>query len=189
MRCPGCGDEANRVIDTRDSRDGGEIRRRRQCEECGRRFTTRERIERTLPKVRKRDERREDYDREKLLASIERSCVKRPISADSIDRLVEAIERRIQEFGEKEISSRYLGERAMELLTEIDPLAAVRFASVFHNFQSTEDYAAFFASLAGIRVSSESSEVADSDDNSEAKEAVGVAGDGQGESSPGGKLA
>ncbi len=147
MRCPSCADEANRVVDTRDSRDGLEIRRRRECEECGHRFTTRERCEQQLPKVIKRDERREDYDPAKLLESITRSCVKRPISTDAIGRLVEGIERRLQENGEKEVSSRYVGECVMERLTALDVLAAVRFASVFQNFQSTEDYAAFFAGL------------------------------------------
>ena len=110
MRCPSCGDEANRVIDTRLSRDGEEIRRRRECEECGRRFTTRERVEQQLPKVVKRDERREDYDRAKLLAGIESACVKRPVPVEAIDRLIDRVERRLQERGEKEVPSRLIGE-------------------------------------------------------------------------------
>ena len=125
----------------------GEIRRRRECEECGRRFTTRERTEMVLPRIIKRDERREDYDRAKLLTGVERACEKRPVSIDAIERLVDRIERRLQETAEKEVPSRYLGERAMEELTALDPLAAVRFASVFRNFQSTEEYAEFFATL------------------------------------------
>ncbi len=80
MRCPFCSDEGNRVIDTRLARDGEEIRRRRECEECGRRFTTRERVEVVLPKIIKRDERREEYQREKLLRGIDRACMKRPVS-------------------------------------------------------------------------------------------------------------
>ncbi len=147
MRCPYCADPTNRVIDSRLGRNGGEIRRRRECLECGRRFTTRERVEATLPKVRKRDQRREDYDREKLLSGIERACQKRPISAELIDRIVDRIERRLQEIGEREVASRYLGERAMEELTAIDSLAAVRYASVFRNFQSTAEYAEFLAAL------------------------------------------
>lgn len=147
MHCPFCGDAANRVIDTRVARDGDEIRRRRECLECGRRFTTRERVEAVLPKITKRDERREDYAREKLLAGIERACEKRPVSIDAIERLVDRIERRLQETGEKEVTSSYVGERAMEELTALDTLAAVRFASVFRDFQRTEDYADFFASL------------------------------------------
>lgn len=147
MRCPSCGDEANRVIDTRLARDGGEIRRRRECEECGGRFTTYERVELNLPKVIKRDERREDYDRAKLLAGIENACVKRPISVEAIERLIDRLERWLQESGSKEMASRFIGERVMEELTAIDPLAAVRFASVFRDFDSTEDYAAWFAAL------------------------------------------
>jgi transcriptional repressor NrdR len=147
VRCPSCGDEANRVIDTRLARDGEEIRRRRECEECGRRFTTRERVEQFLPRIIKRDERREDYKRDKLLAGIEHACVKRPISTEAIERMVDRIERRLQEGGDKEVSSAYLGGRVMEELTAVDHLAAVRFASVFQNFQSTEEYAEFFAAL------------------------------------------
>ena len=147
MQCPFCGDESDKVVDTRLARDGAEIRRRRECLECGRRFTTRERVEATLPKVRKRDQRREDYDREKLLSGIERACQKRPISAELIERIVDRIERRLQEIGEREVASRYLGERAMEELTAIDSLAAARYASVFRNFQSTAEYAEFFAAL------------------------------------------
>ncbi|CAG0975349.1 partial Transcriptional repressor NrdR, partial [Myxococcaceae bacterium] len=87
MRCPYCADEANRVIDSRLGKDGLEIRRRRECLECGRRFTTRERVEEVLPKVIKRDERREDFDRSKLLAGVQRACAKRPISVLAIERL------------------------------------------------------------------------------------------------------
>jgi len=147
VQCPFCGDESDKVVDTRLARDGAEIRRRRECLECGRRFTTRERVETVLPRVRKRDQRREDYDRGKLLLGIERACQKRPISAELIERIVDRIERRLQEIGEREVASRYLGERAMEELTAIDSLAAVRYASVFQNFQSTAEYAEFFAAL------------------------------------------
>jgi transcriptional repressor NrdR len=147
VQCPFCGDESDKVVDTRLARDGAEIRRRRECLECGRRFTTRERVETVLPRVRKRDQRREDYDRKKLLSSIERACQKRPISAEWIERIVDRIERRLQEIGEREVASQYLGERAMEELTAIDSLAAVRYASVFRNFQSTAEYADFFAAL------------------------------------------
>ena len=147
MRCPYCSDEANRVIDSRLGRDGAEIRRRRECIECGRRFTTRERVEEILPKVCKRDERREDYEREKLLAGIQKACEKRPLSVDAIERLVDRIERHLQESGEKEVPSRWIGERVMDELKRLDPVAAARFASVFRNFQSVDDYTAFFAEL------------------------------------------
>ena len=147
MRCPYCSDEANRVIDSRLGRDGAEIRRRRECIECGRRFTTRERVEEILPKICKRDERREDYERDKLVAGIQKACEKRPMSADAIERLVDRIERQLQESGEKEVPSAAIGERVMEELKRLDPVAAARFASVFRNFQSVDDYTAFFAEL------------------------------------------
>lgn len=147
MRCPFCGDESSRVIDSRLARDAQEIRRRRQCDECQRRFTTRERVEETWPRVIKRDERREDYDRGKLLVSVERACEKRPIATEAIERLVDRIERRLVESGEREIASRWIGDRTMEELVAIDPLAAVRFASVFRDFQSADDYRAFFDAL------------------------------------------
>ncbi len=147
MRCPNCGDDGNRVVDTRLARDGEEIRRRRECDECGRRFTTRERLERTMPRVIKRDERREDFDRRKLLTSIEAACVKRPVSADAVERALDRIEKGIQESGEKEVMSADVGERTMRELVALDHLAAVRFASVFRSFQSGEDYTAFFQDL------------------------------------------
>jgi transcriptional repressor NrdR len=147
VRCPFCSDEGNRVIDTRLVRDGEEIRRRRECEECGRRFTTRERVEVVLPKIIKRDERREEYQREKLLRGIDRACMKRPVSAEAVERLLDRVERRLQESGEKEVTSRYVGERVLEELVALDSLTAVRFASVFRDFQGSRDYAAFFAAL------------------------------------------
>jgi transcriptional repressor NrdR len=147
VRCPFCADETNKVVDTRLAREGEEIRRRRECLECGRRFTTRERVEVQIPRLIKRDQRREVYDRQKLLTGIERACQKRPISTERIERIVDRIERRLQELGEKEVPSRYVGEKTMDELTAVDPLAAVRFASVFRDFQNTEEYAAFFEAL------------------------------------------
>ena len=146
MRCPYCSDEANRVIDSRLGRDG-EIRRRRECLECSRRFTTRERVEEILPKICKRDERREDYERQKLVLGIQKACEKRAVSADAIERLADRVERHLQELGEKEVPSALIGERVMEELKRLDPVAAARFASVFRNFQGVEDYTAFFAEL------------------------------------------
>ena len=124
MRCPYCSDEANRVIDSRLGRDGSEIRRRRECLECGRRFTTRERIDEVLPKIVKRDERREDFQRIKLLNAVEKACEKRPVSADAVEQLVDRVERTVQELGEKEVSSSLVGERMMEELMTLDTLAA-----------------------------------------------------------------
>lgn len=124
-----------------------EIRRRRECGECGRRFTTRERIEDVLPKVVKRDERREEFWREKLVHAVQKACEKRPVSADALERLVDRVERYVQELGRKEVTSHDLGARVLEELVELDTLAAARYASVFHNFQNADDYAAFFASI------------------------------------------
>ena len=147
MRCPSCFDVANRVIDSRLGRDGNEIRRRRECIECGRRFTTRERVEETFPKVVKRDERREEYQREKLLTAVQKACEKRPVSAEALDRLVDRVERHVQELGEKEVTSHLVGERMMEELVGLDHIAAARYASVFLDFQTAEDYRAFFESV------------------------------------------
>jgi transcriptional repressor NrdR len=148
MRCPYCGDENNRVVDSRLGREGSEIRRRRECDECERRFTTRERIEESYPRIVKRDERREEYERAKLLAGIQNACQKRPLSADAIERLIDRLERRMQESGEREVQSRWLGERVLEELCTLDPIAAARFASVFESFGKAEDYARFFARFA-----------------------------------------
>lgn len=151
MRCPYCSDPTNRVIDSRLGRDGGEIRRRRECLECGRRFTTRERIEEVIPKIVKRDERREEYQRSKVLFATQKACEKRPVSADALEQLVDRVERAIQELGEKEVTSALIGERIMEELLALDALAAARFASVFQNFQGAEDYEAFFASVGAAK--------------------------------------
>jgi transcriptional repressor NrdR len=147
MRCPFCGHADNRVIDSRLAREGAEIRRRRECLECTRRFTTRERVEEVLPKVVKRDERREDFDRHKLATSIEKACAKRPVSAAALERLADRVERRLQETGSSEIPSRELGAWVMDELVELDAMAAARFASVFSAFENAEDYEKFFASL------------------------------------------
>jgi transcriptional repressor NrdR len=147
VRCPYCADQTNRVIDSRLGPDQTEIRRRRECAECGRRFTTRERVDEVLPKVVKRDERREEYVRAKLLVATEKACEKRPVSVDDLARLVDRVERYLQELGEKEVTSRLIGERMMDELVNLDPVAAARFASVFRNFQGAEDYIAFFDSV------------------------------------------
>lgn len=137
----------NKVIDSRLGRDGAEIRRRRECLECGRRFTTRERVEEILPKVIKQDGRREEFQREKLIAAVGKACQKRSVSADDLEKLVDRLERAVQDLGQKEIESVWVGQRVMEELVQLDPLAAARFASVFRDFQNAEDYARFFASL------------------------------------------
>lgn len=147
MRCPSCDDESTRVVDTRVGREGVEIRRRRECEECGWRFTTRERVEVQVPKVIKRDQRREEFDRAKLLAGVASACVKRPVPVDAIEGLVDSIERGLQESGEREVDSRQIGDRVMRALREFDDVAAVRFASVYRRFENIGDFAAFIAAL------------------------------------------
>ncbi len=151
MRCPYCSDSTNRVIDSRLGREGSEIRRRRECLECGRRFTTRERIDGVMPKVVKRDGRREEHQRQKLIAAVQKACEKRPVSADALERLLDRVERQLQEFGGREVTSRVIGERVMDGLIELDVLAAARFASVFLDFQGAEDYSNFFASVANTK--------------------------------------
>jgi transcriptional repressor NrdR len=148
MRCPSCGNPESRVVDSRLGRDGAEIRRRRECLECSRRFTTRERIDEVMPKVVKKDERREDYDRAKLVTSLQKACQKRPVSADELERLVDRLEKRLQELADREVASERIGDWVMAELVRLDALAAARFASVFRNFENADDYADFFESLA-----------------------------------------
>jgi len=148
MRCPFCNDPGNRVVDSRLTREGQEIRRRRECDECGRRFTTRERIDDVLPKLIKRDERREEYHRTKLCQGVQKACVKRPVSENAIQRLVDRVERRLAETGEAEVPTALLGDFVLEELGSVDALAAARFASVFRDFKSADDYDAYFATLA-----------------------------------------
>jgi transcriptional repressor NrdR len=149
MRCPYCGRTESRVVDSRVTREGEEIRRRRECEECARRFTTRERVEEVTPKIIKRDERREDYDRDKLVSGVRKACTKRPVSENAIERLVGRVERRLQETTEAEVSTGVLGDLVLQELASLDAIAAARFASVFRGFESSEDYARFFAKELG----------------------------------------
>jgi transcriptional repressor NrdR len=150
VRCPYCSQSTNRVIDSRLGRDGSEIRRRRECLECSRRFTTRERVEEVVPRVVKRDGRREEFLRGKLLSATQKACQKRPVSADDLEKLVDRVERSVTDLGQKEVPSALIGERMLDELVALDPLAAARFASVFRDFRSAEDYEAFFASLAAL---------------------------------------
>jgi transcriptional repressor NrdR len=170
MRCPYCGDDSNRVVDSRLGRDEAEIRRRRECLECGRRFTTRERVEDVLPKLVKRDERREDFDRRKLLASVEKACAKRPVSIDALERLADRIEKRLQETGQAEVASERVGEWTLEELCGVDLMSAARFASVFRGFDSADDYVDFFAAARARRYESAAATglVADDGEGSEA---------------------
>jgi transcriptional repressor NrdR len=140
MRCPYCHDLENRVVDSRLGKDGDSIRRRRHCERCGRRFTTHERVEESLPMVVKKDGRREPFDRAKIVSGLKRACSKRPVSVDTIEALVDRIERQLQESGEREVTSREIGEAVMRELHELDGVAYVRFASVYRSFRDVHEF-------------------------------------------------
>lgn len=135
MKCPFCSHENTRVIDSRPADENNSIRRRRVCDECGKRFTTYEKVE-TIPLiVIKKDNNRETYDRSKIEAGVLRACHKRPISADQINELVDAVETAVFNREEKEISSGMIGEMVMNKLKDLDTVAYVRFASVYREFK------------------------------------------------------
>lgn len=140
MKCPFCGEDNTRVIDSRPSDDNNSIRRRRQCDECSKRFTTYEKVESIPLVVIKKDNIRESYDRSKIEAGIFRSCHKRPISVDQINELVDEIENAIFNLEEKEISSSIIGEIVMDKLKGLDPVAYVRFASVYREFKDVNTF-------------------------------------------------
>lgn len=141
MRCPFCKDEkGSKVLDSREASQGFVIRRRRECLACERRFTTYERVEETPLRVVKKDESREDFDRQKILASLERSCAKRPVDSEKLQELATLIEREIRDVHEREVPSRFIGELIMRELKKLDKVAYVRYASVYRNFQDAEDF-------------------------------------------------
>jgi transcriptional repressor NrdR len=140
VKCPFCAQSENMVIDSRISKDGNAIRRRRECLGCGKRFTTYEFVEEVLPIVVKKDGRRESFDRTKIRAGIKKACEKRPISTDSIETLVDNVERACQEFQDKEIPSSAIGEKVMRELQTLDGVAYVRFASVYRQFRDVSDF-------------------------------------------------
>lgn len=140
MRCPRCGERESRVVDSRGAPSGDAIRRRRQCEGCGFRFTTYERIEESLPFVVKKGGRRELFDRGKLLKGVERACEKRPVAVERLDALVAEVEREVVEAGDKEVDSSRLGEAVMARLRELDEVAYVRFASVYRSFKDIDEF-------------------------------------------------
>jgi transcriptional repressor NrdR len=140
MKCPYCAFSDSKVVDSRPDKGGATIRRRRECEACGKRFTTHERIEEVLPLVTKRDGRREPFDRMKLIAGIQKACEKRPVSVETIEKLVDRLETRLQESGEKEVPTTTLGEWVMLELHGIDQVAYVRFASVYRSFKDISEF-------------------------------------------------
>ncbi|EGG80972.1 transcriptional repressor NrdR [Lachnospiraceae bacterium 2_1_46FAA] len=142
MKCPYCNHADTRVIDSRPAEDGTSIRRRRSCDECGKRFTTYEKIE-TIPLIIiKKDNNREQYDRSKIEAGVLRACYKRPVSAEEIQKTIDAVETEIFKREEKEISSTVIGEIVMEKLKELDAVAYVRFASVYREFKDVNTFMA-----------------------------------------------
>lgn len=148
MKCPYCGELEDKVIDSRLSQEGAAIRRRRECIACSKRFTTYERLEEPLPLVVKRDGRREPFDRQKVLAGLRRACIKRPVDADQIEEIVSDVERLFQESGEKEVPTSAIGEAILERLQPLDDVAYVRFASVYRDFGSIEQ---FLQELSGLQ--------------------------------------
>ncbi len=140
MRCPFCLKLDSKVIDSRISTAGDVIRRRRECEGCARRFTSRERVEDVLPVVVKKDGAREPFDREKVLGGVRLACNKRPIAFERIERFIDELERQLIECETKEVESREIGERVMKLLRELDEVAYVRFASVYRSFRDIDEF-------------------------------------------------
>ena len=140
MKCPFCGNLDNKVIDSRISAAGEVTRRRRECEACTRRYTTYERVEEVLPLIIKKDDRREPFDRIKILGGLRRACEKRPVSAEALERFVDTIERELNEMGEKEVTSTVLGGLIMERLPALDEVAYVRFASVYRSFRDISEF-------------------------------------------------
>jgi len=142
MNCPFCSHADTRVVDSRLGREGNNIRRRRECEQCLKRFTTYERVEEMLPLVVKKDGRREAFDRQKIVAGMQRACEKRPVSIAAIEQFVDRLEQSLQESGEKEVPSNRIGEAVMAALHELDQVAYVRFASVYREFRDINEFMA-----------------------------------------------
>jgi transcriptional repressor NrdR len=148
MRCPFCGHEEDRVVDSREHAEGTQVRRRRECLTCSRRFSTYERVEETSPLVAKRDGRREPYDRAKVLAGLARACQKRPVSLAQLEEIADSVELEVNRKDEREISAEEIGRVVMEQLRKIDQVAYVRFASVYRRFEDVEQ---FFDELRALR--------------------------------------
>jgi transcriptional repressor NrdR len=135
VKCPFCGFQEDKVVDSRSSKNGLAIRRRRECLQCAKRFTTYEQVEELLPVVVKKDNRREPFDRFKIISGMRKACEKRPVSTDMLERAVDEIEKALQNKMEKEVASTAVGELVMKKLAELDEVAYVRFASVYRQFK------------------------------------------------------
>ncbi len=140
MKCPYCGKDNTRVIDSRPADDGDSIRRRRECDECHKRFTTYEKVELVPIMVIKKDNNRETYDRSKIEGGVFRACHKRPISTDQVEAMIDEVEAAVFAREEREVSSREIGELVMEKLRALDSVAYVRFASVYREFKDVNTF-------------------------------------------------
>lgn len=140
MRCPYCGNLDDRVIDSRMSKEGDVIRRRRECLKCEKRFTSYERIEESLPMVVKKDNRREPFQRSKVIAGLKKSCEKRKVSTDTLEAIADRIEKTVLEMGVKEVPSNLIGEEVMKALKDLDKVAYIRFASVYRAFEDINEF-------------------------------------------------
>ena len=150
MRCPFCSHEDSQVKDSRPTEDGSAIRRRRQCEDCGGRFTTFERAQLRELVVVKSGSRREPFDRLKLERSLAIACRKRPVPAERIERLVSSIQRQLETSGDAEVASAQIGELVMDGLKALDPVAYIRFASVYKDFREAKDFEDFAGSVSAV---------------------------------------
>ncbi|MBI4684115.1 MAG: transcriptional repressor NrdR [Nitrospirae bacterium] len=139
MKCPFCGNIEDKVIDSRTSKEGEAIRRRRECLKCGKRFTSYERVEDVIPMVIKKDGRRESFDRTKILGGLKKACEKRPVAMESLEQIVDTIEKKLVSLGVKEIQSTWVGEEVMSALKDLDMVAYVRFASVYRQFKDINE--------------------------------------------------
>jgi len=140
MRCPYCGTADSRVLDSRPTEEGNSVRRRRECGECGKRFTTYERVDELPLIVVKKDGRREFFNKQKLLAGLTTACQKRPIPTDLLDQMAEEIERDLKNNADREVQSSDIGEQVMMRLRDLDEVAYVRFASVYHEFRDVQGF-------------------------------------------------
>ncbi len=151
MKCPFCGHQKDKVVDSRETGSGDAIRRRRECLECGRRFTSYERVEEIPFFVIKKDGRREPFDRLKLLSGLHRACEKRPIPAKALDLIADEVEQMVQDSPDREVEARAIGERVMARLKDLDKVAYVRFASVYRQFEDVEEFMAELRDLLETR--------------------------------------
>ena len=140
MKCPFCGNSEDKVIDSRTSREGNAIRRRHECLKCSKRFTSYERVEDIIPLVVKKDGRREQFEREKILIGLKKACEKRPIGVETLESITDSIEKKLIGLGVKEISSKKIGEEVVNSLKELDKVAYVRFASVYREFKDINEF-------------------------------------------------